>query len=108
MDEPEGIYLVSGATLDDEPVGPLFLPAADAHDVARKTIAGIGGTVGILRDGEAGWVEVARYTDTGVHSRGVGGGLVTWAVIAVDEDEPDWADVVEVRRPFAGLRRRRR
>ncbi len=86
MDEPEGIYLVSGATLDGESVGPLFLPSADAHAVARKTIAGIGGTVRILRDSDCGWLEVARYTDSGRHPapRGMG---IDWAVITVAAED---------------------
>ena len=82
MDEPERTFLVSGATLDGESVGPLFLPSAEAHDLARKAVAGVGGAVRILRDCDGGWVEVARYTDSGRHpsSRGMG---IDWAVIAV-------------------------
>lgn len=39
--------------------------AAEAHAIARTAIAGVGGTVRILRNGDIGWQEVARYTDTG-------------------------------------------
>jgi len=69
---------VSGATTDGESVGPTFAPARLAHLLARTAIAGIGGTVRILRSGAGGWVEVARYTDTG--RSGVPGGLrLDWA-----------------------------
>lgn len=109
MDEPdeqqEAAYLVSGATLDDESVGPLYATAAEAHIIARTVIAGIGGTARILRDSADGWVEVARYTDTGQYASARGLGLGVW-VIAADEDEPDdWP--AARRRPFARLRRRR-
>jgi hypothetical protein len=92
MDEPRSAadlaFLVSGATLDNESVGPLYATAFEAHDLARKAIAGIGGTVRILRDSVAGWIEVARYTDTGQYvARSAG--LASWLVIA-DEAE-DWA-----------------
>ncbi|GAA2623895.1 hypothetical protein GCM10010399_64000 [Dactylosporangium fulvum] len=63
--QTEIAYLVSGARLDDESVGPLFASCAEAHVIARTAIAGVGGTVRILRDSDRGWVEVARYTDTG-------------------------------------------
>jgi hypothetical protein len=109
MDGSEWTYLVSGVTLDDELVGPLYASCSEAHTVARTAIATMGGTARILRSSDAGWVEVARYTDTGMHSRGLGGGLASWAVVAAYEPEPDWASVVVIRRrPFAGLRRRRR
>jgi hypothetical protein len=58
-------YLLSGATLAGESVGPVFAPASQAHVMARTAIAGIGGTVRILRSAAGGWVEIARYTDTG-------------------------------------------
>jgi hypothetical protein len=73
MDEHHaGAFLVSGVRRDDTPVGPLYATSADAHDVARKAITGVGGAVRILRDGDAGWVEVARYTDTGGTRRAQG------------------------------------
>lgn len=69
MTEPQAdtAFLVSGATLDDESVGPLYAGAAEAHRLARTAITGVGGTVRILRDSVRGWLEVARYTDTGRH-----------------------------------------
>src|ERR1700755_1405249 len=77
----DAAYLVSGALLTDESVGPLFTTAAEAHSLARTLIAGIGGTVRILRDGPAGWTEVARYTDTGLYAARVeGSGLTVWGV----------------------------
>lgn len=83
-------YMVAGLLLDDEPLGPLYATCAEAQTVARTAIAKMGGTARILRSSDAGWVEVARYTDTGVHSTGLGR-VATWAVIAADEPEPDWA-----------------
>jgi hypothetical protein len=84
------VYLVSGATLADESVGPLFATAADAHRIARTAIAGLGGTVRILRDSTGGWIEVARYTDTGQYLGERGINLAAWLVVG--EDEPvDWA-----------------
>ncbi len=86
----DAVYLVSGATLADESVGPLFAGAADAHRIARTSIAGLGGTVRILRSGDAGWIEVARYTDTGQYLGERGLNLAAWLVVG--EDEPvDWA-----------------
>lgn len=58
-------YLVSGTTLDDETIGPLHATAMEAHRLARTAIAKAGGTACILRDSPAGWLEVARYTDSG-------------------------------------------
>lgn len=99
MDEHRNdAFLVSGLRLDDTPVGPLYADCTEAHAVARTSIAGIGGTARILRSSDGGWVEVARYTDTGMHSGGRGVGLGSWAVIVADEDEVDWGAVVEVRR----------
>lgn len=87
MDEPhdEAAFLVSGATLDDESVGPLYVNSVEAHKLARTAIAGVGGTVRILRDGADGWREVARYTDTGQHARARHPGLGVW-IVAADED----------------------
>jgi len=68
MDDHQAVdaaFLVSGATLADESIGPLFAGSLEAHRVARTAIAGVGGTVHILRDSPGGWLEVARYTDTG-------------------------------------------
>ncbi len=108
MDGPEGIYLVSGATLDGESVGPLFLTATEAHDVARKAITGIGGTVRILRDGDAGWVEVARYTDTGRYGGSRGWGI-DWAVLGPEVDEEPFPAVVSIWAAVrSGAARRRR
>lgn len=96
MDELQAVsadaaFLVSGATLDDEPVGPLYAGAAEAHRIARTSIAGVGGTVRILRDSQGGWVEVARYTDSGRHV--VRSGLtIDWAAVTfAGEAVPDWA-----------------
>lgn len=61
----DAAYLVSGALLDDEPVGPLYATGDKAHLIARTAIAGVGGTVRILRGSPGGWLEVARYTDAG-------------------------------------------
>lgn len=104
MEPDDSTYQVTGALLTDERVGPLYASCAEAQTLARAAIATVGGTARILRQSDDGWVEVARYTDTGVFSRGAGG-LVTWAVVAADEDEPDWA--APPRRLFAGLLRRR-
>lgn len=105
MEPDDRTYLVSGALLDDEPVGPVYVSCAEAQTLARTVIARVGGTARILRNGDDGWVEVARYTDTGVFSRGTFGGHGSWAVIGAVE-------VVELRRPrrrrFARLRRLRR
>ncbi|GGM52511.1 hypothetical protein ACFFX1_55550 [Dactylosporangium sucinum] len=81
----DAAYLVSGVLLDDEPVGPLYATAAEAHRIARTAIAGVGGTVRILRDGPAGWIEVARYTDTGQYATSRRSGLAARVVVA-DED----------------------
>lgn len=76
----DAAFLVSGATLDDEPVGPLWATSMEAHRIARTAIAGIGGVVRILRDGVKGWTEVARYTDSG--RRTTRSGLtINWAAI---------------------------
>lgn len=80
----DAAFLVSGATLGDEPVGPLYATAAEAHRIARTAIAGVGGTVRILRDSPDGWLEVARYTDTGRHRAARG--------IAVDWTKVEFAD----------------
>lgn len=118
MDEPQAdaAYLVSGATLDDEPVGPLYADAADAHRIARTAIAGVGGTVRILRDSPAGWLEVARYTDTG-RFRAHGAGMsVNWSVTR-ETDHEEWPVEVSVwsavrsgvaRTPLSGWRSARR
>lgn len=106
LPERDTAYLVSGMRLDDESIGPLFAAAVEAHAMARTAIAGVGGTVRILRDSADGWREVARYTDTGRYSNGRLTGLGSWAVIAADEDEPDWPSAR--RRPFARLRGGRR
>lgn len=82
--ESDSVYLVSGILLDDEPVGPVYATCGEAQAMARAAIATMGGTARILRDSDSGWVEVACYTDTGMHSTGVGG-LATWAVIVADE-----------------------
>jgi hypothetical protein len=66
--QADAAFLVSGATLDDESIGPLFATAGEAHRIARTAIVGVGGTARILRDGVGGWREVARYTDTGCRS----------------------------------------
>jgi hypothetical protein len=78
-------FLVSGATLDDESVGPLYATAAEAHLIARTTIAGVGGTVRILRDSPDGWLEVARYTDTGRHAAAQGV-AIDWAAVAFADE----------------------
>lgn len=89
----DAAFLVSGATLDDESIGPLWASCADAHRLARTVIAKVGGTVRILRNGPGGWFEVARYTDTGRHSSG-SGMAVNWAAIEfADEIEVDWPGV---------------
>lgn len=98
MDEHRNeAFLVSGVRLDDTPVGPLYADCTEAHATARTSIGGIGGTARILRSSDGGWVEVARYTDTGMHSSGRSMGLGSWAATAADDDEPDWGAVVEVR-----------
>lgn len=87
MEDPQAVaadagYLICGATLDDESIGPRYTTAMEAHRLARTAIAGPGGTVRILRSGDTGWTEVARYTDTGRHltrRRAAGDG---WAVAA--------------------------
>lgn len=89
--EAEQAYLVSGALLDDESVGPLFATCAEAHTIARTAIARVGGTVRILRNGAGGWIEVARYTDTGRYSSGQTG-TWSWAVIAADELDEPWPE----------------
>ncbi|MER7280542.1 hypothetical protein ABT369_39495 [Dactylosporangium sp. NPDC000244] len=76
----DAAYLVSGATLTDESIGPLYATAVDAHRIARTAIAGPGGTVRILRGGEGGWIEVARYTDTGRHAA-IRGLTIDWAAV---------------------------
>jgi hypothetical protein len=97
--QADAAFLVSGATLDDESVGPLYADAAEAHRLARTVIAGVGGTVRILRDSPGGWLEVARYTDTGQYMAGRRSSLGVWFP---HEDEPiDWADE---RRPFSLFR----
>jgi hypothetical protein len=77
----EASYLVSGATLDGESVGPSLVPAATAHHMARISITGIGGTVRILRSAGGGWVEVAQYTDAGGRRTPDGAGS-GWAAFA--------------------------
>lgn len=106
-DVEEAAYLVSGSLLDDESIGPLFATCAEAHTLARTAIAGVGGTVRILRNSADGWIEVARYTDTGRYSNGRITGLGSWAVIAAAEDEPVTLPSAR-RRPFARLRGGRR
>lgn len=95
MDEPQAdtAFLVSGATLDDESVGPLYATAAEAHRLARTAIAGVGGTVRILRDSVGGWLEVARYSDTGQYASSRRLGLGVWAVAAGGDGADDWAGV---------------
>lgn len=68
--------------MDGESVGPTMVPAGKAHHIARTSIAGIGGTVRILRSAAGGWIEVARYTDTG-RRRTLDGAGLDWAVVAV-------------------------
>lgn len=83
--ETDSAYLVAGLLLDDEPVGPVYVSCSEAQTVARAAIATFGGTARILRSGDNGWVEVARYTDTGSYSGGSSSGLVSWAAVAVSQ-----------------------
>jgi hypothetical protein len=80
----DAAFLVSGATLDDAPVGPLYATSVDAHRIARTAIASVGGTVRILRCEGGGWCEVARYTDTGRHA--------TRSGISIDWAKVEFAD----------------
>lgn len=59
------VYLLSGATRAGDAIGPIFAVGLDAHALARRSLAPIGGTVRLLRPSDDGWREVARYTDGG-------------------------------------------
>jgi hypothetical protein len=77
----EHAYVVSGATLDGDSIGPVFATARQAHAMARTAIAGIGGTVRVLRHTSDGWREIARYTDTGKRRDALPPNVVTITIL---------------------------